>query len=289
MDLVIIKACLNGSRARSQNPRIPFTPAEVAEEARRCADAGASIVHFHARSPEGGWSYDPTWYGEANRLGRQATSLLISHTTSRQERVPVTDVIRQLRETEGPPEFASVNLGHMIRHEADVAKGPIQTILIPNTYEDIRLTLDACLDPGILPEPGVHSTGMLSTAVLLAQNGHLRRRDYFLLELSGPYGSGRQEMPGTARNYLHLAAELRGQFPEAIWVAHGSGPAVFEVAATAISTGAHVRVGFEDWPFLPNGKTARTSAELVHWAVQVAAAHGRAPASPADARRLLRL
>lgn len=289
MDAIVIKACLNGSRARSENPGIPLTPAEVAAEARRCADAGASIVHFHARTPEGGWSYDATWYAEANRLVRRARAVLISHTTARQDRVPVVEVIRQLRETEGPPELASVNLGHMIGHERDGTQGPVRTTLVPNTYEDIRLTLEACAERGILPEPGIHSTGMLSTAVLLARDGHLRRGDYFLLELGGPYGSGGHEMPGTARNYLHLASELRAQFPDAIWVAHASGPAVFEVAATAIATGAHVRMGFEDWLFLPDGSPARSSADLVTWAVQVAAAHGRTPATPADARRLLQL
>ena len=59
MDKIVIKACLNGMRGRERSSQVPWTPAEVAAEARRCAEAGAAVVHIHARTPEGGISYDP--------------------------------------------------------------------------------------------------------------------------------------------------------------------------------------------------------------------------------------
>ena len=62
MDKIIIKGCLNGGRPRDLNPNVPWTPEEVAQEAVRCYEAGASIVHFHARHPDGRVSYDPEWY-----------------------------------------------------------------------------------------------------------------------------------------------------------------------------------------------------------------------------------
>ena len=61
MDTIIIKACLNGARGREQSAHVPWTPQEVADEALRCAAAGASIVHIHARSDAGAISYDPQW------------------------------------------------------------------------------------------------------------------------------------------------------------------------------------------------------------------------------------
>lgn len=74
MDTIIIKGCLNGGRGRDQNPNVPWTPEEVAQEAVRCYEAGASIVHFHARNPDGGISYDPDWYARTDALIRaQAT------------------------------------------------------------------------------------------------------------------------------------------------------------------------------------------------------------------------
>ena len=60
MDTIIIKACLNGTRGREQNPHIPWTPEEVAAEAQRCADAGAAIVHIHARTNDGALATTPS-------------------------------------------------------------------------------------------------------------------------------------------------------------------------------------------------------------------------------------
>jgi 3-keto-5-aminohexanoate cleavage enzyme len=70
MDTIIIKACLNGNRGREDNPNVPWTPEEVAQEAIRCYGAGASIVHFHARTSDGGISYDPEWYTQTDTLIR---------------------------------------------------------------------------------------------------------------------------------------------------------------------------------------------------------------------------
>ena len=67
MDSIIIKACLNGNRGREDNPNVPWTPQEVADEAVRCYNAGASIVHMHARHPDGRVSYDTEWYAEAEQ------------------------------------------------------------------------------------------------------------------------------------------------------------------------------------------------------------------------------
>ena len=87
MDKIIIKACLNGGRGREQSPHVPWTPQEITAEAKRCAEAGASIVHIHARTTNGGTSYDPAWYAEADRLIRAQTNLIVNHTTDRLNRL----------------------------------------------------------------------------------------------------------------------------------------------------------------------------------------------------------
>ena len=60
------------------------TPEEVAQEAVRCYQAGASIVHFHARTPDGGISYDPAWYAQTDAMIRAQCDLALNHTTARQ-------------------------------------------------------------------------------------------------------------------------------------------------------------------------------------------------------------
>ncbi len=102
MDTIIIKGCLNGGRGREENPNVPWTPQEVADEAVRCFNAGASIVHVHARTPDGGTSYDPAWYTETDALIRARCDLVLNHTTAREESVPVESVTRYLLESPHP-------------------------------------------------------------------------------------------------------------------------------------------------------------------------------------------
>ena len=115
MDTIIIKACLNGGRGREANPNVPWTPEEVSQEAVRCFDAGACIVHFHARTPLGGVSYDTDWYAQTDTLIRAQCDLVLNHTTARQAGVPVEAVTRYLLDTPDPVEMVSLNLGQGVR------------------------------------------------------------------------------------------------------------------------------------------------------------------------------
>ncbi len=287
-DKIIVKACLNGSRDRGLNPYVPWTPDEVAAEAVRCFDAGASIVHFHARTPEGEVSYDPAWYAEADRLIRSRCDLVLNHTTAREDGVPVNAVVKYLAETPAPVEMVSLNMGYGICWDPENG-GTHRTRVTPNSREDILAILQVCNARGIFPEPGIHDMGMLNVAMTLAQQGHLRRTDYFLLEFVARWGDGRQAMAGTPRNYFTLADTTREFFPEAMLLAHGVEDDAYAIAALAVSTGAHLRVGLEDCLQLSGCPPAQSNAELVEWAVKLARLHGREPASPTEARQLLKL
>ncbi|HXG20964.1 MAG TPA: 3-keto-5-aminohexanoate cleavage protein [Methylomirabilota bacterium] len=288
MDTIIIKACLNGGRGREQNPNVPWTPEEVAAEAKRCADAGASIVHIHARTANGGTSYDPAWYAEADRLIRAQTNLIVNHTTARLPDASIDQVLRYLRETPEPVDMVSLNAGTIVLN-APLVNGVRRTLAIPNSYDDIRQIILACRERGITPEPAVLDTGFLSTVATLVQDGLLPFPRYLLLEFSGRFGDGLQIMPGAPRSYFYMAECVKELFPGAIWAAHGIEDSVFTIASLAIATGAHVRIGFEDRATLVDGSLARSSADFVSWAVFVARAHGREPATPQEARRMIGL
>jgi 3-keto-5-aminohexanoate cleavage enzyme len=288
MDKIIIKACLNGARGREQNPHVPWTPAEVAAEAKRCVDAGAAIVHIHARTPQGGTSYDPEWYAEADQLIRAQTRLILNHTTARLPNATIDQVLRYLRETPDPVDMVSLNTGNIV-FNTPFAHGTRQTIAIPNSYDDIRKTLLVCRERGIVPEPAVLDTGFLTNVATLVQDGLMPPPRYLLVEFSGRFGDGFQIMPGTPRSYFYMTGCVKELFPEAIWVAHGIEDSVFTIAGLAIATGAHVRVGFEDRATLVDGSLAKSSADFVSWAVNVAHAHGRETATPQEARQMLGL
>ncbi len=288
MDTIIIKACLNGARDREQNPHIPWTPEEVAAEAKRCAAAGAAIVHIHARTNDGGISYDPEWYTEADRLIRAQTDLVVNHTTARMLGASIDQVLRYLRETPEPVDMTSLNAGS-ITFNTPLVGGTRQTVAIPNSYEDIRQTILICRERGIIPEPTVLDTGFLSNVVTLVQDGSLPPPRYLLVEFSGRFGDNFLIMPGTPQSYFYLTSCVREVFPQATWIAHGIEESVFTIASLAITTGAHIRVGFEDRATLIDGSLATSSADYVAWVVGVARAHGREPATPQEARHILGL
>lgn len=96
-------------------------------------------------------------------------------------------------------------------------------------------------------------------------------------------------MPGTPRSYVYMTDCVKELFPEATFVAHGMEESVFTMAHLAISTGAHVRVGFEDRATLVDGSPARSSADFVTWAAEVVSSFGRTPATPEEARRMMGL
>src|SRR5215217_3932996 len=213
---VVIEAALNGSRDRSENEALPYTAAELAVEARRCADEGATIFHVHARADDGGWTVDPARYAEVLRDLREAVPHgLISITSIRPEGIRVEEILTLLAALASDPvtkpDLISVNLGHIVAWEPGVS-GPIRrrTTHYPNAYEDITRLLTACTAHGVRPELGVMDLGFVSNAVTLRNDGVLPARPWFLIELDSPaYGSGVQVAPSTAANYEALAIPLR--------------------------------------------------------------------------------
>ena len=288
MDQLIIEACLNGSRPRSENPNIPCTPDEVLAEARRCADAGASIVHVHARTAEGGISYDANWYAEVAERIASETDLILNVTTTRFGGVPREQIFDYLRRCAGRLEMIALNCGAIVlnRKQAD---GHRRHLEIPNSWDDLLATLAVCRDLHITPEPATFDVGFLSTLVALVADGAMEQPRYMLLEFANRLGDGIQAIPGTPAAYAFMSDLVRSALPGTIWAAHGGPETCFLIAGLAISTGAHARLGFEDRVALPDGQLARSNAELVAWGVESARLYGRRPATPAETRQLIGL
>ncbi len=185
--------------------------------------------------------------------------------------------------------MVSLNLGYGVSWPLDSSTKQRRTRIIPNSYEDICATLDACYSRGTFPEPAVHNGGMLNNAITLMREGTIRHSHYFLVEPGGEWGGGWQTLPGTPRIYFFLTDIIREFYPNATWIAHSGGLQTFTIGALAIGTGAHLRVGLEDSPRLPNNPEPNSSAEHVEWAATLARLHGREPATPAQAREILGL
>jgi uncharacterized protein (DUF849 family) len=288
---VVIEAALNGGRERYENEAVPYTAAELDAEAKRCADEGATVFHIHARADDGGWTADSVRYAGVLRDLREAVSHgLISITSIRPEGVRVEEILNLLAtlasDPATKPDMISVNLGHIVAWEP-VVSGLVRrrTTHYPNAYEDITRLLAACTAHGIRPELGVMDLGFVSNAVTLRDDGVLPERPWFLIELDSPaYDSGVQVAPSTVANYDALAGPLRQHFPAACWAAHGQGVAGYAVIERALADREHIRVGFEDAVYLPDGRLAQSNAELVRWAVEAVQEVGRTPATVEEAR-----
>jgi uncharacterized protein (DUF849 family) len=245
----IVEAALNGGRGRQEQPRVPYTPAEVAAEALRCASAGASVVHLHARGPNGAWSADPVWYAETlRRLRAGAPDLLVSITSLRPQGVPVDVKLELLAALAADPatrpDLISVNLGHIVAWErAD--DGP-RTLHLPNDFSDVLALLRACARHGVTPELGIMDVGFVSNAVRLRDDGALPSPPWFLLERGPGCGVGQQSAPATPATYDLIAALLREHFASGAFAAHGEDIPTYTVLLRALKDGAHLRVGFED-------------------------------------------
>jgi 3-keto-5-aminohexanoate cleavage enzyme len=276
----VITAALTGVLARRDLcPAIPYTPVEIAEEARRAADAGAAIVHIHARTPDGGpdWSVDT--FREILTEVRARTDMIVNFSTGAVG-IPAEERIAHIRDLK--PEMAALNMGSM--NYAIYSRSRKEIVVdhvFANPFRDIRFFLDTMKDAGVRPEMECFDSGHVGNTAPLIDMGVLQPPYQFSL-IMGVLGG----IPGTVRNLVHQVGSLPAG---SHWQVIGIGLNQWPLAAAAIGLGGNVRVGLEDNFYLEEGKMATTNAELVDKAVAMCKELGREVATVAEARRKLEL
>jgi 3-keto-5-aminohexanoate cleavage enzyme len=266
--LIITVAPVGAETTRQQNPALPLTPAEIAEDVHSCWKEGASIVHLHARRPDGTPTQDPEVYREIISLIRQKSDIIVQVSTGgavgmgRLERAaPV-----MLR-----PEMATLTAG-----TCNFGKD-----IFVNSPDDIEYFAETIRDNGVTPEIEIFEPGMISTAEFLMNKGLVPQCAHFDFVLGVPGA-----MSATPKNLVFLSGSLPG---DCTWSVAGIGRHELPMAAMAIIMGGHVRVGFEDNIFYSKGVLAESNAQLVRRVARLAAELGRKIASPAETRALLRI
>lgn len=272
---LVINAALTGMVPRKKdNPHVPETPHEIAEDVERCLRAGASIVHLHARDGRGNPTYRGDVYAEIVSAvrSRSPDAIVCVSTSGRtfktfEERSQVLALDDDLR-----PDMASLTLGSMnFPREVSV-----------NEPEMIRRLAETMQERGIVPELEIFDLGMLDYARHLIERGVLRPPYYFNLIL-GSLGT-------LAASPLNLATLADRMPPGSAWAGGGIGRYQRLVTAMAVTMGGHVRIGLEDnlWLDDERGRLA-TNEQLVGWIAGVAHAIGRDIADPPTARKLVGL
>lgn len=276
----IISCALTGALTRREHcPAIPYTPEEIAEEARRAAEAGAAIVHIHARTPEGAPTWDVATFARIKAEVRRRTPVIINFSTG-SVGIPAEERIAHVRELR--PELAALNMGSM--NYAIYSKRRKEfhhDHVFANPFRDIRFFLETMNSVGVRPEMECFDCGHIGNTEPLIDLGLLRPPYQFSLVM-GVLGG----IPGTVRNLVHQVGSLPGG---SNWQVIGIGLAQWQLVAAAIALGGDVRVGLEDNFYLEEGRMARSNGELVEKAAAMVRAQGRQVASIDQARERLQV
>lgn len=276
----ILTCALSGVVAdRRQCPAIPYTPEEYAAEARRAWEAGASIVHLHARRPDGSPSYEVEDYRAIHAAVTAECPVVINFSTGAVG-IPVekkTAPIAALR-----PAIGALNMGSM--NYAKYHPGRKEFVfefVFANPFHEIIEILRAMREAGTRPEMECFDLGHVGNSFPLLDMGLLEPPLEYSLIL-GVLGGA----PPTTRSLLAMADSLP---PGAHWQVIGIGRDQWRLAAAAIGLGGNVRVGLEDNFYLPGGEMARSNGDLVEQAARMVREQGRDVATVEECRRRLAL
>jgi uncharacterized protein (DUF849 family) len=281
MDQVIVTCALTGVLARREHcPWVPYTPAEIADEAKRAYDAGAAVVHIHARTDDGAPTYEPSVYAAIRREIEARCPVILNFSTGGLG--PMEDRVAHIREVK--PALGALNMGSMnYAKYSERRKEFVFDFVFTNTFKDIAFLLRAMKEAGVKPELECFDVGHTNSAWPLLDQGLLVPPLQFSFVM-GVLGGIR----ATAENLAMQAREApRGSTWEVIGISHEQ----WRMVGAALALAGNVRVGVEDNFYLDSdGKQmARSNGDLVAKAVRMARDMGREPASVAQARRMLSL
>ena len=276
-DKVIVSCALTGAVTRKSHcPAIPYSPVEIAEEATRAYDAGASIVHIHARDESGAPSWDPAVFSAIMREVKARSPVLINWSTGGAG--PMSERVEHLAIAK--PSSAALNMGSMnyAKWRADKQKFAFQFIF-ENSFDDIIAFAKAIKECGAKAELECFDTGHLHSYTILEELGLLEAPYHFSF-IMGVLGG----IPATAR---HLAFQAESVPTGSRWKVIGISRDQWPLCMAALSLGGDIRVGLEDNFYLPNGDMAKSNGELVDAAATLVRLSGREVATVDQCKALL--
>jgi 3-keto-5-aminohexanoate cleavage enzyme len=282
-DPVIITCSISGAVAnRDQCAAIPYTPEEYAAEARRIVDEGGSMIHIHARTPDGVPSYEiEDFRAITEAILGEVDDVVINYSTGAIG-VPMEKRIAYLRELR--PDVAALNMSSMnYAKYSRRRKDFVFKTVFENSFDTIIEFLEVMNELGIKPEHECFDTGHIANLDPLLDMRLLHEP----LQISCVMGVTGGVRPN-ARNLAHMAENIPGG-PDGPneWGVIGISRDQWMLVAASLTLGGNVRVGLEDNFYLPNGDMARSNGDLIAKAAQMTEDIGRRPATVAEAREML--
>jgi 3-keto-5-aminohexanoate cleavage enzyme len=272
----VITVALSGVVAnREQCPGIPYTPEEYASEAKRSFDQGCTMVHIHAREPDGSPTHRVGAYKDIrDAILSQCPEMIINFSTG-SVGIPVEERIAHIRELK--PDVGALNMGSMnYAKYSPKRKDFVFDLVFANPFSDIMKFLTAMNEAGVKPELESFDSGHIGNSLPLIDMGVLTPPVHYSLIL-GVLGGA---LPTTESLAFMKSLLPAGSDWGVIGVSHDQ----WRLVAAAATLGGNARVGFEDNFYLPNGEMAPSNGDLTAAAAQIIRSTGREIASPAEAR-----
>ena len=282
---VIISCAVTGAiHTPSMSPHLPVTPDEIVEQSLAAAEAGATILHLHARDPETGKpTQDPDAFRQFLPRIKQATGAVINLTTGGSPHMSVAERLRPAAELK--PEVASLNMGSMnfglypmldrfSEFKHDWEREHLENsrdLVFRNTFKDIEHILTTCGANGTRFEFECYDTSHLYTLKHFVDRGLVKA-------------------PFLAEDVAHMKRTADRLFGDQyVWSVLGAGKSQMAIAAIAAAQGGNVRVGLEDSLWIAPGQLAESNADQVRRVREILEGLSLNVATPDEARAMLAL
>lgn len=296
---VIITCAVTGAiHTPSMSPYLPVTPEEIADAAVGAAEAGAAVVHLHARDPQNGKpDQSPEAFMKFLPQIKQRTNAVINLTSGGAPYMTVQERVKPAATLK--PEVASLNMGSMnfglfpmlnrfkeFKHDWErAALEGSRNLVFKNTYEDIEYILTTCSENRTRFEFECYDTSHLYNLAYFLERG-LVKPPLFIQTVFGILGG----IGPHAEDVMHMKRTADRLFGDQYrWSVLGAGRNQMPIAAIAAAMGSNVRVGLEDSLWDGPGKLAKTNADQVTRARTIIEALGLEIASADEAREILEL
>ncbi len=271
MKTIITVATTGAWPTKKENPNVPLTPKEIAEDVYECYKAGAAVAHLHMRDDEGKGTMSKEKFEETVTLIREKCDIVLNLTTSGD--LNATDETRQAHLKALRPELGSFDCGSMNWLNNSLF------INHPHFLEELGTNMKAW---GVKPEIEVFDPGMIGNAAYYIKKRVLDTPAHFQFCMGAANG-----ITGTMKDLIFMKDTLDRLAPGSTWSCFGVGKYAMEMLYGAIALGGHVRVGMEDNVMYGKGVLAKSNRQFVERARRVVEEYGNEVATPDEARNIL--
>jgi uncharacterized protein (DUF849 family) len=290
MKKLIIEARVNEYMMREQgNPNVPYTPAEIAADAAAVRWAGASILHFHARKPDGSPEHAWESYAETTRRIRETTDILVHPTLGyatldkpAEERLD--HILRMAKDPATGPHIAPLDTGsvNVDRYNAQARRFESTNMIYKNSTETLMYFAENIRKAKLKPYTVCWTIGFTRYASAFMDMGLLDEPAFLCFCLTDNTFLGGH--PGTLKGLqAHLDFLPEGKRVE--WTVVNFGGNLFALAGTIIAMGGHISIGLGDYTYSELGTP--TNAEIIRRISEMARELGREVATPDEAKQIL--